>query len=299
MRLWGCNARLFRRVGNKSDKMTAADEHEGAGNALPPLQDDYALLVSAVRAAGATALSYFNRNTPVYRKPDGSEVTDADLAVDAELRAGLAGARPGYGWLSEESADDPARLEAQRVWIVDPIDGTRAFVLDKPQWVISAALVEAGQPVAAAIFNPSRDEMFTAFLGEGAQFNDAPIKVSGCDALHGAHILTPASVAKRAGWSAADAPDVETSFVYSIAYRLGLVAAGRADGLISLGRKSEWDVAAGTLIVQEASGRVTSTAGAAYQFNKPEPVCEGTLAAPAKLHGELVLTLRRMSEAGD
>ncbi len=279
--------------------MTAANEHKGAGSALPPLRDDFALLVQSVRSAGATALGYFNRNTRVYRKRDGSEVTDADLAVDAELRGALAGQRPGYGWLSEESADDPARLEARRVWIVDPIDGTRAFVLDKQQWVISAALVEAGQPVAAAIYNPSRDEMFTACRGEGAQLNDASIEVSRHDELNGAHILTPGNVAKRAGWRGADAPDVETTFVYSIAYRLGLVAAGRADGLISLGRKSEWDVAAGTLIVQEASGRVTTTTGAAYRFNKPEPVCEGTLAASVKLHDELVLTLRRMTEASD
>jgi myo-inositol-1(or 4)-monophosphatase len=279
--------------------MTEAGEEEGSGNALPPLTDDFALLAAAVRSAGATALGYFNRDTPVYRKRDGSEVTDADLAVDAELRAALVGERPGYGWLSEESADDPARLDARRVWIVDPIDGTRAFVLDKQQWVISVALVEGGQPVAAAIYNPSRDEMFTACLGEGAQFNGTTIEVSRHDALHGAHILTPASVAKRAGWSGPGAPDVETSFVYSIAYRLALVAAGRADGLISLGRKNEWDVAAGTLIVQEAGGLVTTTAGVDYAFNKPAPVCDGTVAAPERLHGALVLALRRLAGTSD
>ena len=213
--------------------------------------------------------------------------------------AALVGERPGYGWLSEESADDPARLDARRVWIVDPIDGTRAFVLDKQQWVISVALVEGGQPVAAAIYNPSRDEMFTACLGEGAQFNGTAIEVSRHDALHGAHILTPASVAKRTGWSGPGAPDVETSFVYSIAYRLALVAAGRADGLISLGRKNEWDVAAGTLIVQEAGGLVTTTAGADYAFNKPAPVCDGTVAAPERLHGALVLALRRLAGTSD
>lgn len=276
--------------------MTATNEHEGAGNALPPLQDDFALLVDAVRAAGATALGYFNRNTPIYYKHDGSEVTDADLAVDAELRAALLDRRPGHGWLSEESADDPARLQARRVWIVDPIDGTRAFVLDKTQWVISAALVEDGQPVAAAICNPSHGEMFTACRGKGAQLDGAAIAVSGHDELHGAHILAPAGVARRAGWCGRDAPQVKTTFVHSIAYRLALVAAGRADGLISLGRKSEWDVAAGTLLVREAGGRVTSVAGASYRFNKPDPVCEGALAAPARLHGELGLALRRISD---
>jgi len=279
--------------------MTSATTTDGAGGGLPRRDDDFALLVDAVRAAGATALSYFNRDTPVYHKRDGSEVTDADLAVDAQLRAALVGARPGYGWLSEESADDRARLEARRVWVIDPIDGTRAFVLNKTQWVISTALVEDGQPVAAAIYNPSHDEMFTACRGEGARLNGSAIEVSRHDALHGAHILTPASVAKRAGWRGPDAPVVETSFVYSIAYRLGLVAAGRADGLISLGRKSEWDVAAGTLIVQEAGGLVTTTAGGGYAFNKPEPICEGALAAPAKLHKELMLALRGVGGAHD
>jgi len=273
--------------------MAGAQGNEGAREAMAPVQADHALLIAAVKSAGATALSYFHRDTPVYRKRDGSEVTDADLAVDRELRAALVGARPDYGWLSEESVDDPARLTARRVWIVDPIDGTRAFVLDREQWVISAALVEADRPVAAAIYNPVRDELFTALQGHGARLGGSTIHTSGRDDLHGAHILTPANIARRAGWQGPDAPVVETSFVYSIAYRLALVSAGHADGLISLGQKSEWDVAAGTLIVQEAGGRVTTTTGDDYIFNKPEPVCEGALAAPAALHDELLRTLQR------
>jgi len=264
-----------------------------AGNGgLPDLQDDYALLCEAVVEAGATALSYFRQNTPVYKKSDGSEVTDADLAVDTQLQSALCAERPGYGWLSEEAVDDPARLEARRVWIVDPIDGTRAFILDKEQWVISAALAEDGEPVIAAVYNAAREELFTARRGCGAAFNGLPAHVSAQDDLHGAHILAPKSVAKRAGWHEPGEPEVETTFVYSIAYRMVLVAAGQADGLISTGQKSEWDVAAGTLIVQEAGGRVTSTAGQAYTFNKPEPLCDGTVAAPPRVHGKLLAALR-------
>ncbi|MFP3921435.1 MAG: inositol monophosphatase family protein [Dichotomicrobium sp.] len=271
-------------------------KHAGPGR--PALRDDHDLLREAVATAGTTALRYFRRDTPVYRKPDGSEVTDADLAVDAQLRDALCGPRPGYGWLSEESADDLARLEAERIWIVDPIDGTRAFIQDRDQWVIAAALVEAGAPVAAAIYNAARDELFTACRGDGAELNGAPIHVTGRNDLHGARILTPRGVARRAGWHEPGEPEVETSFVYSIAYRMGLVAAGRFDGLISTGEKSEWDVAAGTLIVQEAGGLATSVAGAPYEFNKREPVCSGTVAASPALHGILLKAVEQRGTTG-
>lgn len=265
---------------------------------LPALRDDHDLLREAVEAAGATALGYFRKDTPVARKPDGSEVTDADLAVDARLHDALCTARPGYGWLSEESADDRARLDAERVWIVDPIDGTRAFIQDRDQWVIAAALVEMGAPVAAAIYNPVRAELFTACRGHGAALNGAPVHVTARNDLHGARILTPRGVARRAGWLEPGDPEVETTFVYSIAYRMALVAAGRADGLISTGEKSEWDVAAGTLIVQEAGGSATSVKGAPYEFNKRSPVCDGTVAASPALHGMLLAALEQRGITG-
>lgn len=261
---------------------------DARADTLPDLRDDYDLLRKAIKDAGATALSYFQSSTPVYHKRDGSEVTDADLAVDAQLHAELYTPRPAYGWLSEETLDDPSRLDARRVWIVDPIDGTRAFILDKHQWVISAALVEDGEPLVAAVYNPVKDELFAACRGRGAELNGKTARVSGKSNLHGAHILTPKRVAKRAGWHEPGEPEVETSFVYSIAYRMALVGAGRADGLISPGRKSEWDVAAGTLIVQEAGGEVSSSDGSAYRFNKREPTCDGTVAGAAGIHGELL-----------
>ncbi len=270
--------------------MTAPTDAREAG--LPSLLEDYDLLRAAVRDAGATALGYFRSGTPVYHKRDGSEVTDADLAVDAQLHSALCAPRPDYGWLSEETTDAPERLAAKRVWIVDPIDGTRAFVLDKPHWVISAALVEGGYPIAAAVYNPVQRELFTACKGRGAQLNGEPARVSGKEDLHGAHILAPRGVAKRAGWHEPGEPEVTTSFVYSIAYRMCLVAAGRADGLIAKGQKSEWDVAAGTLIVQEAGGRVTSTDGSPYRFNQRAPVLDGTIAATPRLHEQLLAAVQ-------
>jgi len=269
--------------------MTSSNER---GDGLPDLSEDYGLLCKAIRDAGATALTYFRRDTPVYHKGDGSEVTDADLAVDAQLHSELCTPRPGYGWLSEETLDAPERLALRRVWIVDPIDGTTAFIQDREQWVISVALVEDGEAVIAAVYNPSRDELFTGFKGHGAELNGEPARVSRKTDLHGALILAPKGVAKRAGWHTPGAPEVTTTFVYSIAYRMCLVGAGRADGLIAKGRKSEWDVAAGTLIVQEAGGRVTSTDGSRYRFNQRNPVFDGTIAGPPRLHDDLLAAAR-------
>ena len=124
--------------------MTSPNDARNAGQ--PDLSEDHDMLLRVIRDAGATALKYFRRDTPVYHKGDGSEVTDADLAVNAELHAKLRTPRPGYGWLSEETVDTPERLRARRVWIVDPIDGTKAFIQDREQWVISVALVEDGAP---------------------------------------------------------------------------------------------------------------------------------------------------------
>lgn len=258
----------------------------------PSLFEDHDLLLGAVRDAGATALRYFRRNTPVYHKSDGSEVTDADLAVDAQLQGALLGARPDYAWLSEETPDSPERLDARRVWIVDPIDGTKAFIQDREQWVISAALVEEGEPIAAAVYNPARDELFAASRGQGAVLNGLPALVSEKADLHGTVILAPRGVARHAGWDQPGEPEVTATFVYSIAYRMCLVGAGRADGLIAKGRKSEWDVAAGALIVQEAGGRVTSSDGSRYRFNKPNPVFDGTIAGPPGLHEKLLAAIR-------
>jgi len=270
--------------------MTSPNDARDGG--LPDLAEDYDLLRRAIRDAGATALRYFRRDTPVYHKGDGSEVTDADLAVDAQLHSELCTPRPGYGWLSEETLDVPERLAARRVWIVDPIDGTTAFIQDREQWVISVALVQDGEPVVAAVYNPARDELFTAREGQGAELNGQPASVSGHTDLHGAHILAPRGVARRAGWHEPGEPEVTTRFVYSIAYRMCFVAAGWADGLISKGRKSEWDVAAGTLIVREAGGRVTSTNGSRYAFNQRKPVFDGTIAGPPRLQDELLAAVR-------
>jgi len=251
------------------------------------MADDEALLTGAVRAAGALALSFFRSGIVGRKKADNTPVSDADLAVDVMLRDSLAGARPDYGWLSEESVDHPSRLDAVRVWIVDPIDGTRAFLAGTPEWTIAVALVEHGKPVLAAVFNPATDEMFTAKRGGGAYLNGVKIAVTAPDAVEGCRMIATPGFFKHKVWTA-PWPHTEDVWINSIAYRLALIAAGRADGTVSLTPKSEWDIAGAALLVEEAGGRVTDATGTALTYNQPSPRMNGLVAAAPRLHDLLV-----------
>jgi myo-inositol-1(or 4)-monophosphatase len=197
----------------------------GGGNAegTAPLADDHALLCEAVREGGAVALGYFQAGFEVREKTPGDPVTDADLAVDALLRERLAGPRPGYGWMSEESADSRARLDAPRTWVVDPIDGTKGFVSGSDEWVISAALVESGRPVAAAIFNPLREEFYDAANGGGTRLDGRPVRVTRAASLHGLRLGSSRNEQRRNLWQHLFA-DARIEVVDAIAYKLALVA---------------------------------------------------------------------------
>jgi myo-inositol-1(or 4)-monophosphatase len=251
------------------------------------LADDEALLHGAVRAAGALALSFFGSGIVGRQKADNTPVSDADLEVNRMLHASLKGPRPDYGWLSEESIDDPSRLDAARVWIVDPIDGTRAFLAGTPEWTIAVALAEHGKPVLAAVFNPATAEMFTARRGHGAFLNGKPISVTAHEGIEGARMIATKGFFKHKIWTA-PWPDTQTIWVNSIAYRLALIAAGRADATLSLTGKSEWDIAAAALLVEEAAGQVTDATGAPLTYNQPTPRMNGLVAAAPKLHELLV-----------
>jgi myo-inositol-1(or 4)-monophosphatase len=259
----------------------------------PSLKDDFLLLKRAVTDAGAIALSYFRQALEVRRKLDGSEVSEADLAVDAALYRTLGEGRPTYGWLSEESEDAAARLERRRVWMVDPIDGTNAFLRQIPEWTISAALVEEGTPVLGIVFNPATGEFFHAIRGEGAFLNDKPIKVSGKSGLDGALIIASGGLFKKRIWQT-PWPEVETRWVNSVAYRLARVAEGRADATLSLSAKSEWDLAAGVLLLEEAGGTVTDHRGEGFRFNRPVPRFQSLVAAPPRLLAKLIERTNRV-----
>jgi myo-inositol-1(or 4)-monophosphatase len=254
---------------------------------LPTLEEDYALLKQAVEAAGALALASFRTELKVTRKPDGTEVSEADLAVDALLKRELLGPRPDYGWLSEETPDDAKRLALRRVWMVDPIDGTNAFLRHVPEWTVSAALVEDGVPVIGIVFNPAKGEFFHAIRGHGAFLNEAPIHVSDKSTLEGARLIASGGLFKKPIWKE-PWPEVQSSWVNSVAYRLALVAVGRADATISLSAKSEWDLAAATLLVEEAGGAITDHRGEALRYNRVVPRYLSLVASPPELHARLI-----------
>lgn len=253
------------------------------------LSADHALMAAAVREAGALALSYFRNGVKSWNKKPNDPVSEADLAVDRLLRETLEAARPGYGWLSEESGQS-ARAGGKR-WVVDPIDGTRAFIDGKPEFTICVALVDADRPVAAAIFNPASDEFFEATAGHGAKLNGKPIHASGHADLSEARFLASRRTFERHGWLARTA---KADFAYrnSIAYRMALVAAGRFDAAISLTEKSDWDVVAADLLVQEAGGRVATADGAPLVYDSPNHRHPSVIATGAYVFDDLVDLLK-------
>jgi myo-inositol-1(or 4)-monophosphatase len=254
---------------------------------LPPLAEDYDLLKSAVRNAGALANSYFRRQVEVRKKPDGSEVSEADLAVDAALKLALMTRRKDYGWLSEESPDDRERLKHSRVWMIDPIDGTSAFLRHNPEWTVSAALVENGVPVLGLVYAPAKDEMFRAMRGRGAFLNDEPIRTSDKPTLEGAELIASGGLFKKKIWQE-PWPEVETRWVNSVAYRLALVAAGKADATISLSAKAEWDLAAAAVLMDEAGGVTTDHHGNPHPYNREIPRFPSLVASGKALHPLLI-----------
>jgi len=233
------------------------------------LEAEHALLVAATRDAGAMALDYFRRGVKSWDKEtDGTPVSEADLAVDTLLRERLTGARPDYGWLSEETEDDRTRLSAKRVWIVDPIDGTRAFLKNIPEFTVCAALVEDGATIAAAVFNPAKDEFFEATLGGGARLNGQAMTASDQTDVKTAHFLASRRTLESQFWPWAP-EDINSTWMNSIAYRMVLVGAGRYDAALSFNGKSDWDIAAADLIVREAGCRNTTMDGGSFTFNRP------------------------------
>ncbi len=253
----------------------------------PDLARDHRAIVEAVREAGAVASRYFGRNPKQWDKRPGDPVSEADVAVNVCLRQRLRDARPGYAWLSEESDDDPARLGGPPVWVVDPIDGTKSFLRGSPDYAVSVALVVDGQPRAAAVFNPAKEEFFDAIEAGGARLNDEPIVATARDAVDGARLLASARELRSGRWPEAFAA-AEVSDRGSIAYKLSLVACGRYDGAVSMTAKSDWDIAAADLIVREAGGRATTAAGTAFRYNRASIRHPSVIAAGASLHSVLL-----------
>jgi myo-inositol-1(or 4)-monophosphatase len=221
-------------------------------------------------------------------------VTEADMAVDTYLRETLTEARPDYGWLSEETADDPVRRERGRVFVVDPIDGTRGFIAGDRRWCVSLALVEAGRPTAGVLYAPALDTLYWGAVGEGAFSDRGPIRVSGCGAMADARLAGARNWLRDPGFGPYGA-HVE-AHIPSLAYRIALVADGRIDAAFASPRAADWDLAAADLLVHEAGGRLTGLDGAAPRYNR-ETLTHGVLgAANGALQDELLSVLRTVAE---
>ena len=247
--------------------MPATDDHAPS--------DDLALLAAAASEAGRIALSFFNRKPEVWLKNGSSPVSEADLAVDRYLRETLMAARPTYGWLSEETAEAPFRLDSRRSFVADPIDGTRAFLDGKPTWCISVAVVEAGRPIAGVLDCPATGEVFTAGIGSGACKDEQRIRVAMprdpaliagpkpmIDAAHG-HLKRTVE---------------RVSYIPSLAYRIAMVADGRLDATFIKGSAQDWDLAAAELILSEAGGAIRGAGGEPPRYATGDPR-HGPLAA--------------------
>jgi myo-inositol-1(or 4)-monophosphatase len=256
------------------------------------MANDHALLVEAVREAGAIALSYFGKSPKTWEKSPGHWVSEADHAANDHLETVLCGARPDYGWVSEES-ENTAPAAGARFWLVDPIDGTSAFLRGRPEFSVSVALIEAGRPIVAAVCNPATDEMFDAYAGGGVRLNGQPVRATGQATLDGANLMISRTEYDRLDWHK-QLGDVTAEGISSIAYKLALVAAGHCDATATVWGKSTWDIAAGDLLVCEAGGQITDGAGEPFDYSDPLAPISSMIAASGALHGALVERIKAL-----
>lgn len=255
------------------------------------LQADLDLLIEAAQESGRIASTYANASPEIWNKPDGAgPVTEADLAVNRMLENELQSARPDYGWLSEETPPNEDRISRERTFIIDPIDGTRSFIEGSTTWAHSLAIAENSKIIAGVVFLPLRNKLYTAAYGLGASLNGATISPSGASNLDASEILAARPTMDAKHWK--NAPRFSRSHRPSLAYRLSLVADGSFDGMLTLRPTWEWDVAAGTIILEEAGAAMTDKNGRSLVFNNQDPRLAGVVAANKKLHAQITDALR-------
>lgn len=258
-------------------------------------REDLSLLEPIVRAAGKIAKDAFDAgSSKVWDKLENHPVTDTDIAVNDYLDKTLRAERPDYGWLSEETKDDHSRHACPRTFVVDPIDGTRAFIDRSPNFAISVAVIENGKSIAAALYNPLTDEMFTAFKGGGAKLNGAKITPTARRKLEGCHMVGYPRKFRRLGW-----PDMNVTVANSMAYRIALVACGKADATVSFTPKSDWDLAAAELIASEAGAKITDLRGNAFAYDRDSTSEIGVICAGANLMSLIQTRITTLMDAAE
>lgn len=256
------------------------------------LERAHRVAVEAAREAGRVVRSYYQDSYTITQKGEDNPLTEADLASNRVLMERLTGAFPDFGWLSEETADDGSRLRHDHVWIVDPIDGTLEFTKGIPEFVISIGLVVEGAPVLGVLYNPVRDELFSGVVGQGATLNGQPATVTPRAELQGARVVCSRTEMGK-GWFEAYKDLLVPEPVGSVAYKFGLVAAGRADASFTPRPRHEWDVAGGAAIVVAAGGRFTNRHGQEHRFNQPKPLVDGVAATNGGIHDAIVALMSR------
>lgn len=247
------------------------------------------LAIEAAQAAGAIIRSFYTGRYAVDYKDrsKNNPVTIADRDANQKIHEILHGGFPHYGWLSEETVDSPARLSRLRVWLVDPLDGTKEFIDKVPEFGVSIALLENGQPVVGVVYNPIHDQLFWAVRGQGTWHDQQRVYVTPTDRLSQATILASRSETKRGEWKNFSS-QFTTRPTGSAAYKLALIANGDADATFTLTPKNEWDICAGVLLVEEAGGQVSHLDGRQLIFNQPKTLLQGLVASNRLLHSQLL-----------
>jgi myo-inositol-1(or 4)-monophosphatase len=253
---------------------------------------ELAIAVEAARAAGKIVRTWYEGDFTVRQKATDSPVTEADLEANHCIRGIISDNFPDDGWLSEETRDSADRLSKARVWVVDPLDGTKEFINHIPEFCVCIALVDVGVPVLGVSYNPAREEMFTASRGGGATLNGAPAHVSAVSDLAAARFLASRSENARGEWDEFKST-LQVELTGSVAYKLALIAAGKGDATFSLTPKNEWDICAGTALITEAGGCITNRYGEPLRFNqRPDTLLPGIIASNANLYAPIVALLR-------
>ena len=273
----------------------SADSANATISARDHLKRDAKLLTDTVREAGALALSLFRTELKNWTKGTSSPVSEADIAVNDLISDRLRSATAQYGWLSEESADDEARLGKQRVWIVDPIDGTRGYLAGREDWCVSVALVEEARPLLAAVFAPASDEFFFAERGRGTLLNNVPVHATSGAGIDISRVAGPKPLIERLGRTMNEISPHPR--IASLALRLCRVAHGRLDAAFAGGQSRDWDLAAANLIVQEANGNMTALSGEAILYNRREVTHGVLVAAGRERHASIIEQFRAAPKA--
>ena len=263
--------------------------------------NSYAQILERIRVALEASRAVFAGFTPgaveAEYKAGDDPVTKADRALDAVLRKELL--REGEGWLSEESADDPVRLQCSHVWVVDPLDGTREFVTGIPEFCVSIGFVENSRPVAGGIYNPATDETFLGSINSGVTYNGKPSQPSRRKSLTGALVLASRSEVKRGEWKPFENAGFQIRPMGSVAYKLALVSAGLADATFTLTPKHEWDVVAGAALVLSAEGFVSTLEKTDLTANRDHPLLSGLVAGGPFLKDELLALVKSRIEVAE